>query len=478
MSRVISLPRGLAVLKERRNELRGVPQGAVPVGKRPWEVYPGEYYPDWRMKITKVGLPGVKRSCETEDFAEACRFAREVFDRLMKGVRVGVLQELDRVLKGGVVVEAGGTERVRTAGDYFSAFLKVMRKDSHRRAVQSTRLMVALARGWVVRSDRDSRAESIREGSELARRIDGLPAGEVWSTGTLKGYFAARQGGQYDPTGSGRGHLAYNKTVHFARDMWRSRPRALCYEGMPLPPGLEGWMGFPLLKEDAIDPREGAISPEGFRAMVEWAEGCRGSEAPEVRALGVANLLFRVLGLRTKELVCLRAGWLWRDPKGGRWYVDIKDRPEEGFAIKGSEAGQVPVSEEVRGLLEGVLREHGPQGWVVWPEGSAGERLALLERVHNERIKECIGEVHNRQGNHRLRKLVATYLGERYGDEVAGTYLRHSDAGKGAGTFRRHYRMSGAMGMDPRFAGLPVVEDADLRAWAGGECTAEGAEER
>ena len=409
------------------------------------------------MRINRKGWPyrkealGSSVSVPWKVAVDRARVEYEIMDRARYDGRAAALAEL----RGGRVV--ADVVRCASAGEVFGSFLRVMTKDSNRRAVQSTRLLVALAKGWVVREEGGSRAESIREGSELARRIDGLPGDEVWCVEGLRAYFAARQGGAYDPQGRAREHLAFNKTVRFARELWTRRARALCYEGLTLPPELERWLVHPLLQEVAVDPREGAILPDDFVRMVEEARGLMGSGDERERAMGLANWCLRTLGLRTKELLYMRGGWLWQEPRSGRWYVDVKPRPEEGFTIKGKEAGQVPVHGDLLAVLRGV-----PAGeFVLLPGALPTPRARLLEREHNGWVKGIIGETHRGDGNHRLRKMVASFLADRHGDQVAATYLRHADAGKEAKTARAHY-------IARKFEGLPTVCDEDLLGWVRG----------
>lgn len=450
------LPRGLWVGKLGRPGRPKRDLSAVPVGKRPWDVWPGDFFPYYYFRIVKAGEKVVQRCLETGDFREAVKRARvehELHTRARYDARAAALAGLD-----------GARRRVGSAGDVFAAFLAVM--PGNRRAVQSARRVVALARGWVAPVGVGERAgkEAIREGSDVAARVDGLPWSEVFSADVVRGYFTACQGGRFDPVRRARVHLVYNKTLKFARELFSRTAMEHCYGGIGLESGeVERFLKFPLLKEEAIDTREAAIDPGAVRGMIEGARALESGEDAGGRELGRVNRLFRLLGLRTKELLFARVSWLWREPMGGRWYLDIRPRPEEGFQIKGKEAGQVPLCEELLGMIRGLPQVMVVDGveepaFLVLPGARPTVRAELVEGAHNEWLKGCIGEVYSGQGNHRLRKHVASFLAEKYGEEIAASYLRHGDASRVAKTARDHY-------IARRFAALPVVTDEDLLGW-------------
>lgn len=414
---------------------------SVPPGKRPWDLWPEDFYPVYYYRIQGklVGGKVVQRSLETTDYREALKRARCEWDILDKARWDGRAQALADLAK---------PKKVATAGEIFKAYLAVMKKHSNIRAVQSARLFYAIGKGWVKCGGRGKKG-SIREGSELAQRIDAVPGDVLFSPQSVREYFTARQGGVFDPVGRKREHFSYNRAVKFARELFARMPMAHCYSGLVLPE-LEGFRTFPLLAQESIDTREAAIDPAAFARMVVAARSMEDSEEARDRDLALINWLLRTLGLRTRELLFARTNWLWQDPRGGRWYLDVRNRPEEGYTIKGKEGGQIPLADDLRVRLQSL-----PAGFLFFPEGSPTARRNLIEDTHNAWLKGFIGETHSRQGNHRLRKHVASFVAARHGIETSGNYLRHGDKGE---TAKAHY-------VATRRDDLPVVSDADLLGW-------------
>lgn len=439
----VSLPRGLWVGKQQR---RGAPKRdhlQLSPGQRPWEKWPEDYQPCYYFRIVKKGVPMVQRSTETEDYREAVKRARMVYD-------TAVAAKWDARAQG--LLDLQGKRRVCLLGAIFKAYREgpELAADGDR-IVQSCRLVVAMAKGW------HDPARQLVEHGDLARRIDGLP-GDVLSRELVRGYYAACQGGTYKPMDRRRENITINKRLRMARQLFTKRALAHCYDGVALP-DIEGFMKFPGLPEEVIDLEEESIAPEQYKGMLDAAERMERSGVAEERELALVNRMLRELGLRNSELLAARADWLWMDGRTGRWYLDIRDRPEQGYKMKGVEPGRLPLSPELLGVL-GPRLVYGVEGraaqYLVMPEGLPTHRFDLINRAHNAWLKPLVGEIRSGKGNHRLRKFVATLLAEEYGVAVASQYLRHA----GEAVTLKNY-------IARRRERLPVVDTGLLRTWCG-----------
>lgn len=437
----VKLPRGLWVGKVPRKGRVKRDLALVPAGKRPWDVWPEDYQEYYYFRVIKEGLSDMQRSCETMDYAEAVRRAKVEFE-------LALAAKWDKRAKG--LVDLGGKRKVCLLGAVFEAYMRgpKMAKESQR-IVQSARLVVAMAKGWRVEG------VQLTEHSDLARRIDALPA-DVLGRDTVRAYFAVCQGGVYAPTKVARENITINKRLRMARQLFTRRAMELCYDGVALP-DVEGFLKFPGLPEESIDLEEESIAPEDYLRMLSAAEWLEGSMLSAERELALINRMLRELGLRNSELLAARADWLVRDARSGRWFLDVRNRPEQGYKIKGVDPGKLPVSDALLALM-------GPRmvwdirtreaRYLIMPEGLPTHRFDVINREHNAWLKPLVGEIRSGKGNHRLRKYVATMLAEQYGVAVAAQYLRH----RGEAVTLKHY-------IARRKERLPVVDTALLKSW-------------
>jgi hypothetical protein len=273
--RSLGLPRGLWVGKLGRPGRVKRDLDLVPARKRPWDLWPEDYFPDYYFRLVKKGEKVIQRCTQTQDFKVALKRAKvewELWSRRKWDKRAAAL--IDTPVK------------VPTAGEVFAAYLAVM---ENKRPVQSARLIYALSQGLVKKKeDRDSREGTIRERSDLAAEIDAVPSDVFFSGKTVRAYFTARQGGKYDPISRAREHLAYNKTLRFARELFTEKAMRLCYGELELP-DLSEFRKFPCLAQATIDPREKAIAPEAWAKMQKAAKEWELAGDPEQQEIAFAN---------------------------------------------------------------------------------------------------------------------------------------------------------------------------------------------
>jgi len=453
-SKMGALPRGLWIGKIERAGRVKRDLSQVPMGKRPWDVWPGDYYPDYYFRIRAKGLQGRRQSTGTGDYGEAVRRGKVEFEIASRAKWDGRAKGLEALT---------GKRKCCLLGELFAAYRggpeMVAEPD---RIVQSCRLVVAMANGWWREGDRP-----IVEHGDLARRIDALPA-DVLSRDLVRAYFTTAQGGTFRPMARERGNVTINQRLRKARQLFTGRTEEYCYRALVLPE-YQGFLKFPALPDPAIDLEEEMISPVAYLAMLDGAARLEMSEDAGERELALVNRMARELGLRNNETLSARGDWLWRDPRGGRWFLDVRDRPEQGYRMKGTEPGRLPLSPELLALLVKMGRVdlgENPDGrgkeYLILPGGLPTHRFDVVQRDHNAWLKGIIGEIHSGKVAHRLRKYVATLIALEEGVAVASQYLRHASETVTLKNYIARMRES-----------LPTITDARLRAgikaWQAGE---------
>jgi len=65
--------------------------------------------------------------------------------------------------------------------------------------------------------------------------------------------------------------------------------------------------------------------------------------------LAMCNEVLRLLGLRSGEMVMARESWLLS--KNGRTYLDLFNRPEEGWSCKSATPGRLLIGDDLAARL-------------------------------------------------------------------------------------------------------------------------------
>jgi len=416
MSTATKLPRGVQLFKKRRAGLPARDLAAVPVGKSPWDVWPGDYFPEWRLRVRKEGLPAVVRSlgeCSEREARERARSEFMLVERSVFDERARALVERER--------------RCASLGEIFAAYRRmyvdgrtVAESESRRRVVSSARRFAAVALGWCPPVGETR----IDDGDPLALKIEGLDSKDVFTFEMVEKYFSACQGGRFDHTRRERINLVFNQRLTSARQLFSARAAAFCYRGLELP-DVARWKSFPLLPVTTMEKEEKLPSDAQMRALFAAADGLAGSADPLDRELALVNRCLSQLGLRTRELMAATGDWLLED--GGEWYLHVCDRAD--FKVKNATPGKLRLGRvEEADSLASVMVPRRERGHLVLPGGSPESRGKLVRIRHNKWLKSYIGEVHSRQGNHRLRLWVGTVLAEERGPAEAARYLRDTHA--------------------------------------------------
>jgi integrase len=315
-----------------------------------------------------------------------------------------------------------------------------------RRNVNDLALVVAYALDlWTVN-------EGGRRGTKVGARVPDLARIRPLSCGRLdkglvRAYFLARQvEAEIAEDGevvwqANPAHASINSTLKHARDVFGASARQRAFSGLRLP-DLREWLDEPMLPEgESLPAPFGGVE---FAALCKRFDALREAE-PD---LWLLNLISRQTGMRPKYVMGLRGSWLV-EGDAGRWFIELRARPEEGFGKKRGTLNQfIPVGE----LLRAEIARRGP-GLTVGAGLSKTGREALRRR-HNALIKEAVGDVGSHgQGAYRYRDTVASALACLRGVEAAQKALGHVTAL----TTLQHYARA-----------LPGVSEgmrAELAAW-------------
>lgn len=446
---------GLQVYRQRR---RGAPPrdlAEVPAGRKPWDKWPEDYHGDWYVRIRIKGTEGRVFGARTCVWKEALELGVRAWEACRSECRERMLRAFD---------VARGVKVFATMGEIFTAYLRHF--PGQERNVTDARACVGWAKGW------RSLATRWEMDSPEARRVDALGSGEVLTKRMVLDYLAARQEGTYDYRRVERRNLAINNAMLNFRALFSRGAMTHCYDHLSLP-DLSGWRMVPLLKVPKKDLEEEMIRAEDYERMQSDRAALAAGDCPRGKELALVNWMLSLLGLRTRELLEARREWL--ECSGGEWYLVIKNRAavkaEEGgtnsgtnsgtsgssslpaFQVKNARPGSLRLGRaEAAGSLASVLVPRKP-GFLILPDGLPRDREHLIRVEHNEWLKARIGEVPSRQGNHRLRKYVASMIAVKYDVDTAVRYLRDTK-----GVALEHYIAH----LRER---MPHVQDADLSGW-------------
>ena len=337
---------------------------------------------------------------------------------------------------------------VATLGEVFDAYLaegvRILKDEkSQRRNVNSLRRVVAYALGlWRVH---EGGIKGVKIGAMVAdeAKIGKLPA-SVLTSGLREEYFRAAQGGTLDWNEPMEGNVSINSTLGQGCDVFSKNALYHKLKGLALP-DLSGFLKGPWLPEEDATPDPLGI--DEFTAMVGAANGLYRTD----RELWLVNVLLRQTGLRSSYVESARHSWLVKH--GGRWWIEIKNRPAEGtpdekgrypvpaFRKKrGTRDQQIPLSAEVARVLR------GRKEWLVLPDGTMGQRGELVDKRHNAWLKGIIGGLGERgQGNHRLRDTLASVLWSLDKPTAAQEALGHSSVDTTAKHYGKKIHVSACM---------------------------------
>lgn|GEM_PF-2130061 len=433
-------PKGLLVTKRLR-----------PV--KMWE-NPGvpEYFPNWYWMYQRAGRPAKCLAIDDSNVV-TLKQAQEYAVLQVKAMDAERTQSLVDAIQGTRAKRTGCT-----LGEFLRAFEAVAKARGLKegmRSRNSMRLVVAIAKG-IMKPLSGLRMDG--EGGRMIREVEALKFEEVVCADTALEYARLMQGGEVinlDKSLPPEINGVIMSTLGNARVPLSRLNRIM--EVAALKVDWERVATFLQLTLPTQDHDVGSSIPsvEGMKAMFAAWHVLHASPAPEDQELALCNELLRLLGLRSGELVMARESWL--HVSESRTFLWVKNRPEERFSCKSSNAAKLPLSEDLAKRLRARCAMARDAGLVnpflilpLLPGAEVGEkgkelpallgeerkeRRELVRDRHNAWLKGFIGEVASGQGNHRLRKWCATRLYQLALDdhgsaEKAATevkeYLRHS----------------------------------------------------
>jgi len=385
------------------------------------------YFDNWYWLFQRAGRP-VK--CMAIDDSNVVTLKQAQQYALLQ------VRAMDAERTAELVAALDGTRARRvgcTLGEFLRAFEAVAKARGLKEADRprnALRLVVAIAKGIMpplsgLRMDGD--------GGRRIVEVEKLMFEEAVCDATAMEYARLMQGGEVinlDKALPPEINGVIMSTLGNARVPLSKLNRILEVEALPV-----DWKrveSFLKLTLPTLDTDVGASIPsmEGMKAMLAAWRVLHDSPKEEDQELALCNELLRLLGLRSGELVMARESWLHVSDK--RTFLWVKNRPDERFSCKSSNAAKLPLSEELAerlklrcakaraaGLVNPFLILPMIPGAEVGPDGKERpemlgkerkERFELVRPTHNAWVKGFIGEVASGQGNHRLRKWCATRL--------------------------------------------------------------------
>jgi integrase len=211
-------------------------------------------------------------------------------------------------------------------------------------------------------------------------------------------------------------HAAWNSTLDHACDVFSASAREHALASLRLPDLTEFLKAKRLPEEEALPQPFNAIE---FAALCKLFDDLR-TTAPD---LWLMNVIHRQTGMRPAYVMGLRGSWLV-EGEGGKGFIELKARPEEGFGKKAGTLNQfIPVADSLRAQI----LERG-MGLTIGAGLSETARTAL-QKQHNGLIKRAVGdEGSHGQGAYRYRDTVASALAFLKGVEGAQKALGHVTA--------------------------------------------------
>jgi integrase len=193
------------------------------------------------------------------------------------------------------------------------------------------------------------------------------------------------------------------------------------YEALHFPPDLAGFKLFMPVKAEKY---QYVMPPEGlYEPTLKAARKLRESADSDERNLYLVHLLVFDLALRASEAAAARWSWIERvDGRDGKisWRLDVRDRPEDNFFVKGS-SGHIPIPAKVLEHLQAFRRDDDP---FILPGGFDTPRLNLVMRDYATWLRGQGWET--QKAAHEMRKLKGSFWRHSYGLDRAHAWLRHA----------------------------------------------------
>lgn len=452
-----------------------------------------EYFTNFYFRYQRVGRPQLFRAIDDVNVT-TLKQAQEKAWLEISALDAQRTETLRSALAGIRTIRAGMPWK-----DFEAAFTKVaaQREIDGTRPLNDLRRMMAISKGWLAPL---ANTRMGANGGELTKRVqtelttDDICEEAVREYARLMqvAFLKAEAGDDHASVPenqalnlSTKSPLAINHTINQclsnSRVPFSEANKAAGMDKLPLDwQRIEGFCKL-MMPVAGRDVAEDIPSNEAVAAMMaDWLRLKQSSDVADLE-LALVNEVFRVTGMRSIEMCHARESWILQHE--GRWWLDLRHRPDEGWFCKTNTAGWLPLGDDLAGRLKARCEAARAKGiknpHLILPE--AGEEITkkpsgrleaeevlprqfLIRSRHNEWLKGHIGEIKSGQGNHRLRKLTASALfvkltvedgmDEATAERRVAQYLRHSKAAKALCSY-----------LVKRKDHLPVMTDSDLAGW-------------
>lgn len=298
-------------------------------------------------------------------------------------------------------------------------------KEARRQATSFMRVLAFAHDAWVVKDIGDGR-RGVPVGEKQAdmRRLGPMLLSDAITKGSAQSYFeqACKAAGvpcSWAQSNARHEYVTINRTLMQARCLFTKLALQFVYDGrVALPASLMGWKSFQLLPEPrkVIDP----IVGDDFKRMVEAREVMKLAEPK----LYLCNKVLTQTGIRSGSVQEMRGDWAVMD--NGVWKLHAKE------VKSGTIQYAVPITEELAREIQEAGR-HGDDETMRRGDGfcfgaTEAERHEVVCSRHNAWLKSIVaGPRHGSQGNHRLRKTLASAVRALKGVDEARKLLGHAD---------------------------------------------------
>lgn len=296
-------------------------------------------------------------------------------------------------------------------------------KEARRQATSFMRVLAFGHDAWVVKDAGDGR-RGVRVGEKQAdmSKLGPMLLSEALTRASAQRYFenacaAAGVPCSWARSNARHEHVTINRTMQQARCLFTKLAMQFVYDGITLPDSLAGWKSFQLLPEPSkiIDP----IVGDDFKRMVEAREAMKLAD-PQ---LYLVNKVLTQTGIRSGSVQEMRGDWAVMD--NGVWKLHAKE------VKSGTIQYAVPITEELAREIQAAGMTNDEcrmtNDGFCFGETEAARHEVVCSR-HNAWLKSLVaGPRHGSQGNHRLRKTLASAIRALRGIDEARKLLGHAD---------------------------------------------------
>ena len=287
-------------------------------------------------------------------------------------------------------------------------------KEARRNATSFMRVLAFAFDSWTEKTAGDGRrGVKVGERQWNAEVLGAMPLADVLTKRAARDYFeracaAAGIPCSWAPSNARAEYVTINRTLCQARCLFTKLALEFVFDGrVEIPDSMMAWKTFQLLPmpEHEIEPIVGA----DFARLVQAREALK---LAEPKLYLCAKVLMQT-GLRSGSVAEMRGDWAVVD--NGKLKLHVKE------VKNGTVRYAVPITPELHAEIAACGSDY------CFGE-TEDERLELVKTRHNAWLKQFVaGPKRGSQGNHRLRKTLASAVLALRGIEAARIALGHAD---------------------------------------------------